>query len=121
MDEEDRVVQLLASLPESYDMLVTALEACENVPSMEIVIDRLLYEKKKSRDRQGETETDREEALAVRSKPKWKRGVRCRHCGNLDISRKSAMNEVKGRTTSQTNFDINLVVKGINLVAYFLQ
>ena len=30
--EEDRVVHLLASLPESYDMLVTALEASQDVP-----------------------------------------------------------------------------------------
>ena len=43
MDEEDRVVQLLASLPESYDTLLTALEASEKVPSMEIIIDCLLY------------------------------------------------------------------------------
>ena len=58
MDEEDRVIQLLASLPESYDTLVTALEASEKVPLTEIVIDRLLYEEKRSKDRHGETETD---------------------------------------------------------------
>ena len=65
-----------------YDTLVTALEANEKLPSMEIVIDRLLHEKKKSKDRHGETETDRGEALAVRSKPKWK-GVCCHHCRKL--------------------------------------
>ena len=54
MYEEDRVVQLLASLPESYDTLFTALEASEKVPSMEIVINRLLYEEKKSKDRDGD-------------------------------------------------------------------
>ena len=73
MDEDDRVVQLLASLPESYNTLVTALEASEKVPLIEIVIDRLLYEEKKSKVCHGETETDRVEALAVRSKPKWKK------------------------------------------------
>ena len=36
--EEDQVVYLLASLPTSYDMLVTALEAqSENVPKWELV------------------------------------------------------------------------------------
>ena len=35
LDEEDKVVQLLASLPESFDTLVTALEANEKVPAME--------------------------------------------------------------------------------------
>ena len=32
--EEDRVVHLLASLPDSYCVLVTALEACAEVPKM---------------------------------------------------------------------------------------
>ena len=32
--EEDRVVYLLASLPESYNVLVTALEASAEVPSL---------------------------------------------------------------------------------------
>jgi len=47
MDEEDWVVHLLASLPPSCDMVVTALEACANVPSMEIVTERLIYGEKK--------------------------------------------------------------------------
>ncbi len=34
--EEDRVVHLLASLLESYDILVTALEANVEVPKMEL-------------------------------------------------------------------------------------
>ena len=46
MNDEDRVVRLLASLPEGFSTLVTALEASEKVPSMEVVIDRLLYEEK---------------------------------------------------------------------------
>ena len=47
VSDEDRVVHLLASLPDSYDMLVTALEAnSETVPKMEIVTERLLHEKR---------------------------------------------------------------------------
>ena len=38
IEEEDRVVYLLASLPDSYNTLVTALEAHEEVPKMEVVI-----------------------------------------------------------------------------------
>ena len=49
LDEEDKVVQLLASLPEAFDTLVTALEANEKVPAMETVIERLLYEERKSK------------------------------------------------------------------------
>jgi len=43
LSEEDRVVYLLASLPESFDVLVTALEANSEVPNMTVVTERLLY------------------------------------------------------------------------------
>ena len=51
IDDEDRVVYLLVSLPESYEMLVTALEANTEVPNMEIVIDRLLHEEQKLKEK----------------------------------------------------------------------
>jgi len=41
--EEDRVVYLLASLPECYSVIVTALEANPNVPEFSVVTERLLY------------------------------------------------------------------------------
>lgn len=41
--EEGRVVHLLASLPDSFNVLVTALEASVDVPKMEVVTERLLY------------------------------------------------------------------------------
>ena len=55
MDEEDRVVHLLASLPEDYNMLVTALEASEKVPALETVTERLLHEERKHNGREKET------------------------------------------------------------------
>ncbi|CAB4035876.1 Retrovirus-related Pol poly from transposon TNT 1-94, partial [Paramuricea clavata] len=39
--EEDRVVHLLASLPESLNLLVKVLEANSDAPKMETVIERL--------------------------------------------------------------------------------
>ena len=45
--DEDRVVHLLASLPDTYSVLVTALEASAEVPSMEMVTERLLHEERK--------------------------------------------------------------------------
>ena len=43
MEEEDKVVTLLASLPETYNMKrVTTLKASTEVPQMELVTDRLL-------------------------------------------------------------------------------
>ena len=47
LDEEDRVVHQLDSLPDSYSMLVTALEASQNVPKWTLVTERLIYDEKK--------------------------------------------------------------------------
>ena len=75
LKEEDQVVYLLASLPESYDMLVTALEANAEVPHMEVVMERLLHEEKKQKER----DDDREQSRALAS---YSRGaVKCFHCG----------------------------------------
>ena len=73
--EEDRVVQLLASLPDSYNVLVTALEANAEVPKMEVVTERLLHEERKMKNR-GDMPVSNEEALAA----KYGRGPRCRFC-----------------------------------------
>ena len=51
ISDEDRIVDLLASLPESFDMLVTALEANNDVPKMETVIERLQHEEMKKNER----------------------------------------------------------------------
>ena len=49
VNEEDRVVHLLVSLPESFNMLVTAIEANPEVPKVETVTERLLHEERKQR------------------------------------------------------------------------
>ena len=41
LTEEDKVVYLLASLPDSFGVLVTALEASPDVPTMDVVNERL--------------------------------------------------------------------------------
>ena len=58
MDEEDKVVHLLASLPSTYDTLVTALEANATVSSVEVVTERLLHEERKRSDRDRTTTSD---------------------------------------------------------------
>ena len=52
LEEENQVARLLASLPESYDMLVLALEASTEVPKLEIVTEKLNCCTKKPRSRQ---------------------------------------------------------------------
>ena len=54
--EDDKVVYLLASLPELFDMLVMALEACPEVPKMEkmdVVTEKLLHKEWKLSDHGG--------------------------------------------------------------------
>ena len=52
LDQENEVVHLLASLPESYDMLVTALETSPEVPKLETVTERLLQEETEQREKE---------------------------------------------------------------------
>ena len=52
VSEEDRVVHLLASLPELYNVLVTALEAqSENIPKWELITERLLHQESKLKEK----------------------------------------------------------------------
>ena len=48
--EEDCVAHLLASLPDSYSMLVTVLEVNGDVPKKEIVTERVLREETSSKN-----------------------------------------------------------------------
>ena len=47
IQDEDRVIYLLTSQPDSFSTLVTVLEANEEVPKMEIVVERILHEERK--------------------------------------------------------------------------
>ena len=77
IEEEDRVVHILASLPESYQMLVTALEANPEVPQLEVVTERILHEEKKLKEKSGQRRPP-EDALLVRSRSG---GPVCFYCG----------------------------------------
>lgn len=87
ISDEDRVVHLLASLPESYNVLVTALEANEAVPRMEVVTERLLHEERKLKERVG-PERSREGAMTGKQRPKRK-GPKCHHCGKFGHIRRN--------------------------------
>ena len=65
---------LLASLPETYDMLVTALEVNMDVPQMEVVPERLLHEERKLQGR--EDDREQQKAMTVSSGK-----FRCFKCG----------------------------------------
>ena len=65
---EESVVYLLASLPELFTTLVTALESNPTVPEMETVIERLMHEERKLKDRQVSSESGSVGSLAARHK-----------------------------------------------------
>ena len=65
VSDEDRVVYLLGSLRESYNMLVTALKASsETVPKMATVTERLLHKERKMKEKA--TGDEDKKALAVK-------------------------------------------------------
>ena len=81
IEESDRVVYLLASLPESFDVLVTALEAHEAVPKMDVVIERLTHQEHKLKDRGTTPRNTREEAMTVHYRTGRSKGPKCHYCG----------------------------------------
>ncbi len=82
--EEDGVVHLLASLPDSFYMLVTALEVqSEIVPKWELVTERLLHEESKLRSKDStRTDSDRWKALTASSQryPRRPKSFKCHLC-----------------------------------------
>ena len=85
VSDEDSVVYLLASLPESFNVLVTALEASsETVPKMETVTERLLHEERKMKERNSNGSADDMSRKALTANHKKvanpKRQVICHYC-----------------------------------------
>ena len=80
ISEEDKVVHLLASLPDTYDVLVTALESgSENVPPLETVTERLLREEEKLKGR--ETTEEPKLLIAGNNPGPKKKTFTCHYCG----------------------------------------
>ena len=90
VSEEDRVVYLLASLPESYNVLVTALEANEDVPKLEVVTERILHQERKLKDKNHSTEGAMYSQRNFKGKLK-----RCNYCGRLGHIKKYCRDLIK--------------------------
>ena len=76
-DSLNKLSYLLASLPESYDMLITALVANAEVPQMDVVTERLVQEERKQKSR-GD---DNSQAKATTTAMFSRRCVNCYYCG----------------------------------------
>ena len=107
VSEEDRVIHLLASLPDKYSTLVTALEAQENVPSWETVSEKLLHEEQKQT-------THVNEETAFFGKPKFSKSSKfskserkCFECGKSGHIKKNCRVYLRKLRSSQ-NFNANV-------------
>ena len=90
IEEEDRVVYLLASLPDSFNTLVTALEASEEVPKMEIVTERLLHAERKHK---GKACPDSSGERAMTTKRQFK--GKCHYCKKYGHMQKNCAERIK--------------------------
>jgi hypothetical protein len=78
LSEEDCVIYLLASLPESFGVLVTALEASATVPTMDVVMERLLHEERKHKEKEESSSQHDEKAMVMQPRRFY---GHCYHCG----------------------------------------
>ena len=88
--DEDKVIYLLASLPDSYNTLVTALEANETVPKMETVTERILHAERKQSDKDVGDEKVYFNKHQFRGK-----GPRCHYCKRLGHIQKNCFDRAK--------------------------
>ena len=83
IQDEDRVIYLLASLPDSFSTLITTLEANEEVSKMEIVTERILHEERKQKEKNN---SDLSAEKAMTTKQQFKRKpTKCTNVENLVI------------------------------------
>ena len=102
--EEDRVVHLLASLLESYRVLVTALEACAEVPKIQTVTEQLLYEERKLAEGESLCRNDGEKVMAARCQRSW--APKCYKCYKLGhIKCDCPAKDLQKDTKSETKFE----------------
>ena len=103
--EADQVIYLLAGLPESYDMLVTAFETMETVPNWETVVERVCDQEKKKGEKSQEkalTSWSKREMVAER----WsKREKRCFECGDTSHFKKDCPRLKDGKAKANTKVE----------------
>ena len=118
IQDEDRVINLLASLPDDYSTLVTALEAMEKVPSWESVTERLLHEENKIKgDRscssvRSNPRPIQENEKSLVTKQKRSKPVKCFECNKTGHVKKDCYIFIERCKKKKENYDKNHGYKG---------
>ena len=111
VEEEDKVINLLASLPDKFSTLVTALEASEKVPSWEVVTERLLHEENKLK-----VNLDVQEEKSLFAKGN-KKEFKCYECGMKNHFRRNCPNlKNKNRKWNENKSKANVARDDDNIV-----
>ena len=116
IEEEDRVINLLASLPDSYSILVTALEALDKVPSWEAVTEWLLHEEEKSSKPSDEVRSRPIENSSLVVKQKVRKPPKCYKCGRTGHIKKNCYVRIEksvneGRDSRPNKGQANIAAK----------
>ena len=82
IDDEEKVIYLLASLPESFEMLVTALQSHSQVPRWEVVIERILFEENRNKNKEAQRNVETNALASIHTKHKV-HSIRCYFCGKI--------------------------------------
>ncbi|KAF2362125.1 Zinc finger CCHC-type [Trinorchestia longiramus] len=78
IEEEERVIILLSSLPDGFSTLVTAPEAHEKIPAWEVVTERLLNDERRQRGSLGTSDSSEELLVSFKRNKKL---IKCFECG----------------------------------------
>ena len=84
---------LLASLPDSFNTLVTALEANEDVPKMVVVTEKLLHAERKQTEK-SRPDSSGDKAMMTRRQFKG-RGLQCYYCKQYGHIQKNCTERTK--------------------------
>ena len=103
IQDEDHVIYLLASLPDYFRMPITALEANEEVPKMEIVTKKILHKERKQKEKNN---SDLSAEKAMTTKQQFKRKLpkchQCRKFGHIKKMCRYSPTEVDDKRNTQT-------------------
>ena len=116
LKEEDRVICLLASLPDKFSTIVTALEASESVPKWDSVVERLLHQETKFNERSSENASENKVLFSKKNKFNFNGKRKCFECGSPHHIRRNCSQYSEKQKQGNTDKQ-NSQIKGKSHVA----